>query len=40
MNNNTTPGNKAGGLATILEKSLGAAANGGTGNLTGVYKYA
>ena len=40
MNNNPTPGNKAGGLTTILEKSLGAAAKGGTGNLTGVYKYA
>ncbi|MDP6389155.1 MAG: altronate dehydratase family protein [Alphaproteobacteria bacterium] len=40
MNNNPTPGNKAGGLTTILEKSLGAAAKGGTTNLTGVYKYA
>ncbi|MGE0256739.1 MAG: UxaA family hydrolase [Alphaproteobacteria bacterium] len=40
MNNNPTPGNKAGGLTTILEKSLGAAAKGGTSNLTGVYKYA
>lgn len=40
MDNNPTPGNKAGGLTTILEKSLGAAAKGGTTNLTGVYKYA
>jgi altronate hydrolase len=39
MNNNPSPGNKAGGLTTILEKSLGAAAKGGTTNLTGVYKY-
>ena len=29
MNNNPSPGNKAGGLTTILEKSLGAAAKGG-----------
>ncbi|MBL4720711.1 MAG: UxaA family hydrolase, partial [Alphaproteobacteria bacterium] len=40
MNNNPTPGNKAGGLTTILEKSLGAVAKGGSTNLTGVYKYA
>ena len=40
MNNNPSPGNKAGGLTTILEKSLGAAAKGGTSTLTGVYKYA
>ena len=40
MNNNPSPGNKRGGLTTILEKSLGAAAKGGTTNLTGVYKYA
>ncbi len=40
MDNNPTPGNKAGGLTTILEKSLGAAAKGGTTNLTGVYTYA
>jgi altronate hydrolase len=39
MNNNPTPGNKAGGLTTILEKSLGAVAKGGTTNLVGVYKY-
>lgn len=40
MNNNPSPGNKTGGLTTILEKSLGAAAKGGTTNLTAVYKYA
>ncbi len=40
MNNNPTPGNKEGGLTTILEKSLGAAAKGGTTTLRGVYKYA
>jgi altronate hydrolase len=40
MNNNPSPGNKAGGLTTILEKSLGAVAKGGTTNLVEVYKYA
>ena len=40
MNNNPSPGNKAGGLTTILEKSLGAAAKGGTSTLNGVYHYA
>jgi altronate hydrolase len=40
MNNNPSPGNKAGGLTTILEKSLGAAAKGGTTALMEVYKYA
>jgi altronate hydrolase len=40
MNNNPSPGNKAGGLTTILEKSLGAAAKGGTTNLIDVVKYA
>ena len=40
MNNNPSPGNKAGGLTTILEKSLGAAAKGGTTTLTDVYRYA
>ncbi|WP_223425672.1 UxaA family hydrolase [Tateyamaria pelophila] len=40
MDNNPSPGNKTGGLTTILEKSLGAAAKGGTTPLTGVYKYA
>jgi altronate hydrolase len=36
MNNNPSPGNKAGGLTTILEKSLGAVAKGGTSNLQAV----
>ncbi len=40
MNNNPSPGNKAGGLTTILEKSLGAASKGGSTNLVGVYDYA
>ena len=40
MNNNPSPGNKLGGLTTILEKSLGAAAKGGTTNLNAVYRYA
>jgi altronate hydrolase len=40
MDNNPSPGNKKGGLTTILEKSLGAAAKAGTSPLMGVYKYA
>jgi altronate hydrolase len=40
LNNNPSPGNKAGGLTTILEKSLGAAAKGGTTVLNEVYRYA
>jgi altronate hydrolase len=40
MNNNPAPGNKAGGLTTILEKSLGAAAKGGSTTLRAVYEYA
>ena len=40
MNNNPSPGNKAGGLTTILEKSLGAVAKSGTTNLVAVYEYA
>ncbi|SEW32592.1 altronate hydrolase [Cognatiyoonia koreensis] len=40
MDNNPSPGNKKGGLTTILEKSLGAVAKGGTTPLTGVYRYA
>ncbi|MDQ0468998.1 UxaA family hydrolase [Labrys wisconsinensis] len=40
MDNNPSPGNKAGGLTTILEKSLGAAAKGGTTTLNAVYEYA
>jgi arabinonate dehydratase len=40
INNNPTPGNKAGGLTTILEKSLGAVSKAGTTGLTAVYEYA
>jgi altronate hydrolase len=40
MDNNPSPGNKEGGLTTILEKSLGAVAKGGTSPLTAVYEYA
>jgi len=40
MNNNPSPGNKLGGLTTILEKSLGAAAKGGTTTMNAVYNYA
>ena len=40
LDNNPSPGNKAGGLTTILEKSLGAIAKGGTAELTAVYHYA
>ena len=40
MDNNPSPGNKLGGLTTILEKSLGAVAKGGTTTLNGVYRYA
>jgi altronate hydrolase len=39
MNNNPSPGNKAGGLTTILEKSLGAVAKAGTTNLVEVLEY-
>ncbi|CAJ0819787.1 Galactarate dehydratase (L-threo-forming) [Ralstonia wenshanensis] len=40
MNNNPSPGNKAGGVTTILEKSLGAVAKGGSSGLMAVYEYA
>jgi altronate hydrolase len=40
LNNNPSPGNKAGGLTTILEKSLGAVAKSGSTNLLDVYLYA
>lgn len=40
MDNNPSPGNKAGGLTTILEKSLGAAAKGGTTDMVDVVAYA
>jgi altronate hydrolase/galactarate dehydratase len=39
MDNNPSPGNKRGGLTTILEKSLGAVAKGGSAPLAGVYKF-
>jgi altronate hydrolase len=40
IDNNPQPGNKTGGLTTILEKSLGAVSKAGTTNLNGVYLYA
>ena len=40
FDSNPSPGNKAGGLTNIAEKSLGAVAKAGTSNLTGVYEYA
>ena len=40
MDNNPSPGNKAGGLTTILEKSLGAVAKGGSTNMVEVVEYA
>ena len=40
MNANPSPGNKAGGLTTILEKSLGAMAKCGSTNLVDVLNYA
>ncbi|WP_081844294.1 UxaA family hydrolase [Cellulomonas sp. URHE0023] len=40
LDNNPSPGNKAGGLTTILEKSLGAVAKGGQADLSAVYEYA
>ena len=40
MDNNPSAGNKAGGLTTILEKSLGAIAKSGTTNLTDVFEFA
>ncbi|WP_174912671.1 UxaA family hydrolase [Burkholderia diffusa] len=40
LDNNPSAGNKAGGLTTILEKSLGAIAKAGTTNLVDVYEYA
>jgi len=39
LDNNPSPGNKAGGLTTILEKSLGAVAKSGRAPLNGFYKY-
>lgn len=40
LDNNPSPGNKAGGLTTILEKSLGAIAKGGNAPLEAVLDYA
>ncbi|KUZ02494.1 galactonate dehydratase [Burkholderia territorii] len=40
MNNNPSPGNIAGGITTILEKSLGAVSKGGRSALRAVYDYA
>jgi galactarate dehydratase len=40
LNNNPSYGNKQGGLTTILEKSLGAVAKGGSMPLKAVYEYA
>ncbi|HYL76661.1 MAG TPA: altronate dehydratase family protein [Bryobacteraceae bacterium] len=40
FDDNPTPGNKAGGLTNILEKSLGAVAKAGTSPLTDVVDYA
>lgn len=40
LDNNPSPGNKAGGLTTILEKSLGAIAKSGLSNLVEVYRFA
>jgi len=40
LDNNPSPGNKRGGLTTILEKSLGAVAKGGMTPLRAVYRYA
>ena len=39
MDNNPSPGNKMGGITTILEKSLGAISKAGTSKLNGIYKY-
>ncbi len=40
MDNNPSSGNKAGGLTTVLEKSLGGIAKAGSTNLVEVYQYA
>lgn len=40
IDNNPSVGNKAGGLTTIYEKSLGALAKGGQAPLAAVYRYA
>lgn len=40
LNNNPSPGNIAGGLTTILEKSLGAVAKSGRGAMVDILEYA
>jgi altronate hydrolase len=40
LDGNPSPGNKAGGITTITEKSLGAVAKGGSSPLRAVYEYA
>lgn len=40
FDHNASPGNRAGGLTTILEKSLGAVSKGGSTSLNAVYQYA
>ena len=40
FDHNASPGNRAGGLTTILEKSLGAIAKGGSTSVNAVYRYA
>src|SRR6266567_783442 len=40
FDDNPSPGNKAGGLSNIIEKSLGAVAKGGTSPLIELYDYA
>jgi altronate hydrolase len=40
LNNNPSAGNKAGGLTTVLEKSLGGVTKAGTTNMVDVYEYA
>ncbi|MEV0587279.1 altronate dehydratase family protein [Nonomuraea sp. NPDC050310] len=39
LDHNPSPGNRAGGITTILEKSLGAVTKGGSSPLTAVYEY-
>jgi altronate hydrolase len=40
LDNNPSPGNRAGGITTIEEKALGAVAKGGSSSLRAVYRYA
>jgi altronate hydrolase len=40
LNNNPSPGNKAGGLTTIMEKSMGAISKAGSSDLAAFYDYA